>query len=369
MTLDKIIVANSQYALLTEILVVYYVVFRGVTLMAVKLTRKDVAELAGVSVTAVSRVMNNSGYVAKNKREAILKAAKKINYRPRAAKSIMQQPNKQLLFYNKDLYNEFTTELYCGMVNYASQHDYMVLLSGTWDIEKFKHMLIDGVILPNDVFIDEFTRIIGNKIFLPIISASYGAQNKRVKRIPLVECDTYKAMELIIDYLFERNHTKIALAAPYKNMDLRYTSYVNKMHPLLGKSIDKYIFTNNDAPPHVMAPEIKYFEHGELLAQKMYETKCDATAVCCFNDNVAIGMIQQFTRLGVRIPGDISIVGIDGVNIGSYTHPKLTSVALSPFKQGSECVRVLLDMIAGKKVKGRTSVPIEIIERESVRTL
>ena len=340
--------------------------------IAGKITRKDVADLAGVSITAVSRVMNNSGYVIKEKREAIVKAAKALNYIPPAArgdKLIMKQPTQQVLFYNKDLYNEFTTQLYCGMVNYASQHDYMVLLSGTWDIEKFKHMSIDGVILPNTTFIDEFSGMIGKKIFLPIVSASYGSKNKLAQRIPLVECDAYKAMDLIIDYLFERNHTKIAFAAPYKNMDLRYTSYRNKMFPLLGKSLEKYIFTGSEESPYATAPEIKYFDHGVLLGQRLYESKCDATAVCCFNDNVAIGMIQQLTKLGVRIPEDISVVGIDGLNVGSYIHPKLTSVSLSPFKQGSECVRVLLDMIEGKKVKGRTSVPISIMERESVRTL
>ena len=337
--------------------------------MTVRVTRKDVAKLAGVSVTAVSRVMNNSGYVAKEKRTAILKAVETVGYRPSPVAVAMQKHStKQLLFYNKDLSNAFTIETYRGMVSYASRHDYMVLLSGTWDIKKIKHMLIDGVILPNSSFIDEYIRIIGNKMFLPTISASYGEPTKRVKRIPLIESDTYAAMEMLIDYLFGKNHRKIALATPF-NLDARCTAYRNKLLPILGKTLDNYVFSHGVDPPVLEHSEEDFFEYGQQLAKRIYESKCDATAVCCFNDNLAFGMIQQFSRLGVRVPEDISVTGIDGLSIGEYIYPKLTSVSISPFKQGSECVRVLIDLISGKKVKGLTRVPLDIVERESVKSL
>jgi len=315
--------------------------------------------------------MNNSGYVAKDKREAIRDAVEKIGYRPSPVAVAMQKHStKQILFYNKDLSNAFTIEVYRGMISYASRYDYMVLLSGTWDFEKIKHMLIDGVILPNTDVIDDYLRFVGNKMFLPTICASYGMSTKLARRIPLVDSDTYIAIEMIIDYLFDKNHKKIAFATPFTNLtDTRCAAYRNKLIPILGKSIDKYMFSNGLDKPSLMQMEEDFFEYGEQLALQMYVTKSDATAVCCFNDNLAIGMIQQFNRLGVRVPDDISVVGIDGLSIGGYTYPKLTSVSISPFKQGSDCVKVLIDILSGKKVKGLTKVPMDIVEGESVKYL
>jgi len=338
--------------------------------MANRVTRKDVAKMAGVSVTAVSRVMNNSGYVVKEKRDAILKAAEKVGYRHSPdALAIQQRTTRQLLFYNKDLSNAFSIELYRGMINHASKHDYMVLLSGTWDAEKISKMLIDGVILARESAIENYVNTIGKNFLPPTVCASYGRSQKRERRVPLVEADTYKATEIIIDYLFEKGHTKIAFATPYMGENPREAAYRCKLFPILKKSIEDYIFVDFTNMATFNFQEEDFFKYGEQLAVRIYESNIKATAVCCFNDNIAIGMIQQFNRLGINVPNDISVTGIDGIKIGGYVYPKLTTVTISPFEQGSECVKILLKMLSGEKVNGRTSMPINIIEGESVKFL
>jgi len=340
--------------------------------MKERVTREQIAQMANVSVTAVSRVMNNNGYVAKEKREAILKAVNETGYHLRLKSKLANKVvSKQLLFINKDLSNFFTIEIYRGMVNYASKHGYTVLLSGTLDIERIQRMLFDGVILPNHSAVDEYIDIMENKMYVPTVSASYGAIFKNTKRIPLIEVDVYAAMEMMVDYLLSRSHKKIALATPFASSDgdLRYTAYRNKMLPILGDKIDEYIFVSGFSHSYFTKPEDDYVGYGRQIAQTIYDNKSDVTAVCCFNDSLAIGVLQQFCELGVNVPGDISVVGIDGLNIGNYIHPKLTTVSLSPFEQGQECVRVLLDSIAGKKVRGLTKIPMSICEGESTRVL
>ena len=341
--------------------------------MGDKITRETIARMTNTSVTAVSRVINNSGYVARDKREAILAAVKETGYRSKnTALNNANQGTKQILFVNKDLNNTFTIELYRGMVHYASKHGYTTLLSATLNSEKIKYKLFDGVIIPNNSAMEEYIDIFKGKKYIPAVCASYGVVFSNSMRIPLVDADSYIAMEMMIDYLFRKGHRKIALATPHRRgggYDQRYTAYHNKMAPVLGDEIEDYIFSDETHSTYFAEPEKNYIESGKLLAQKMFEVGIKATAVCCFNDDLAIGLIQQFGELGVCVPEDISVAGIDGIDMGNYTSPRLTTVSLSPFVQGSECVRILLDVIQNKKVKMLTNVPISITERNSVKVL
>jgi len=335
-------------------------------------TRKEVAERAGVSVTAVSRVMNKSGYVAKEKKAAILKAVDDLGYRPSpAARAMQNRSSRQILFYTKDLSNTFNVDMYRGMINYASQHDYTVILSGTWDIERIKKLMVDGVILPNELVADDYVKSVKNTMAMPTVCASYGTSTQRSRHIPQVDADTYAAMEMLIDYLIEKGHAKIAFATPFLISDEnpRGVAYRNKMWSILGDKLDDYIFTVYNNNSTNLASEENYIKHGEVLAKQMVKTQSDATAIVCYNDDTAIGMIQHFHKAGISVPDRFSIVGIDGLAIGEFITPQLTSVALSPFEQGRQCVRVLLDMIAGKRVKGRTKVPIHFLERNSVKDI
>jgi len=325
--------------------------------------------MAGVSVTAVSRVMNKSNYVAMDKKVAILKAVDQLGYRPNPVAVAMQnRSTKQILFYSKDLGNAFNIDMYRGMISYASQFDYMVILSGTWDIEKIKKIPVDGVILPNELISEEYLYSVKNTMQLPTVSASYGSSRLNKKHIPQVEADTYVAMEMLIDFLFSKGHKKIALATPYPIADdnPRGTAYRCKMLPVLEGRLDDYVFTALDNPNKFRPFEEDFVTYGELLTNQMIEKDTDATAVACFNDDIAISMIRHLHRVGKHVPDDISVAGIDDIKIGSFIEPPLTTVALSPYEQGRECVRVLLDMVAGKKIKRRTKIPLHLVERKSV---
>lgn len=335
-------------------------------------TRKDVAEIAGVSVTAVSRVVNNSGYVAKEKREAVLKAVKKLGYRASPVAVAMQKKaTRQILFFNKDLSNAYNIDLYRGMIQYATKFGYMIVLSGTWDIERIKTMLIDGVILPSEVTTEKYVKAIQNAMKIPTVSASYGSCVMRPKHIPFIEADTYIAMETMLDYIMEKGHKKIALASPYINAENnpRCAAYKTIMYPILKNKLDEYMFFCEDTPDSNDFIEEDFFKYGEKLAQAIYESGIDATAVVCFNDDTAIGVIHELQRLGVRIPEDISVAGIDGLNIGNYIYPKLTTVSLNPVMQGEKCAEILIKMLKGKKVNNLTQIPSNIIEGESVSAI
>ncbi len=339
-------------------------------------TREDVAKKAGVSVSAVSRTMNKSGYVAKEKQEAIYQAVKELGYRPNPIIATMKQnKTNQICFFGKDLTNPFIIELYNSMVARAKELEYTVFLNSTMDINKIKTMLIDGLILPNDSVAFELQELIGTQFYIPMISASYGLNIIRTKNIPFVDVDTNHAVDLLFDYLRKRGHKKIALATPVFDKEHiinhpRHVAYCNHMKPVFGNKIADYIFDCKEiAVSKRSFAEEKFFDVGLVCAEKYVAAQCDATAIMCFNDDFALGMMKRLQELGVRIPEDVSIVGCDGIGARKYVSPLLTTVSLHSKEQGAACVDVLIDRIEGRHTKPILSILATIVEGNSVKII
>lgn len=337
------------------------------------ITRKDVALKAGVSVTAVSRVINNSGYVEKGKREKILAAIKEVGYCPKSIPVINSHMElRQILFLNRDSGNPFTLEMYRGIADYAGDKGYIVSLSGVWQAEQIKSMVVSGIVLSNEWDAAEFDKSFREILPLPVVAASYGAPSIQPRHIPFVESDAYSAMELLVHYLMERGHRKIAFASPF-NVDYlnpRSMAYYSILRPILKERIADYIFVEDKVSKIRNTEESDFYLTGKLLAERMMKQHVDATAVACFNEEIALGVMHSFQRGGVRVPDDISVMGMDGLKIGRYNYPTLTSVSMAPYEQGRECARVLLDMLDNKKVSMRTKLKIGVVrEGNSVKKL
>lgn len=104
-------------------------------------------------------------------------------------------------------------------------------------------------------------------------------------------------------------------------------------------------------------------------ADRFLERNCGATAIFCFNDEFALGMLRRFEQLNIRVPEDISILGIDGIENRKYVTPFLSSVSLNIGEQAECCVSTLLDMIEGRKVNYFNSFKPYLSEGNSVKKL
>ena len=99
------------------------------------------------------------------------------------------------------------------------------------------------------------------------------------------------------------------------------------------------------------------------------ERKLDATAVICFNDEFAIGMIRGFQELGVKVPEQVSVMGIDGTGTRKYLSPTLTTINMFPQKQGQECANILIDMIEKTNKRYMVHIKPKLQLGESVKNL
>lgn len=354
----------------------------------VTVTRKEIAEKAGVSVSVVSRALNNSGYVEKTKKESIIKIAEELGYRPNPiAVSLMTQKTRQIIFYCREIRNSFNIEMYEGMVRAARERGYLVVVHGSLDFHSIPSTMADGIVFPNESVAAYYQDTTGKNYHLPAVSASYGNTLFYPKRIPLVECDCWTGMGTVLQYLHERGHERIALIMPYgmERYEVRSMAWKERMRYELDKEElsrfylgisrsglpgdDRVLrFPEELETDNLYIPE-DFFGKGLLAAEVFEERRLDATAVICFNDEMALGFLKGYTKLGHRIPEELSVVGFDGSYVRRYANLLLTSLSLFPSGQGEKCVEVLTDLIDGKRIRHKCELRTKILEGETVRSL
>jgi DNA-binding LacI/PurR family transcriptional regulator len=254
-------------------------------------TRNDVAQQARVSTAVVSRVMTNTGYVSKDKRAAVLKAAKELNYRPNSvARSLQRGQTRQILFYWGRLSNAYFLELHRGMMDYAENRDYLVCISGTSPMERLDDIMMDGLILPSEVYARPKYIQYLRKYRMPCVIIGYGDYIPR--NVYSVTVDTNHAMRDIINYLRGKGHSRIAFANgddPRHN-SARYKGFSDMMRAVYGEKLENYVLSSTGELDVIHDTLCRY---GVMAADIFDQRKLDATAVVCFNDDVALGFCHR----------------------------------------------------------------------------
>lgn len=338
------------------------------------ITREDVAKLAGVSVSTVSRTLNERGYISQEKRDAVWAAAEQLGYQT-VNQAGGKKGNRQLcLIFGQNLHNGFCVELFEYMAEYAKARGYTLLLAGDLNVQQIQSISTDGIIAENEVMAVKVQKAFGKRRQIPIVSLSCGLPVVQTKRIPYIDVDGYQVIEMAVQYLRKKGHKKIAYAVPDvlaegERLQSRSIAYRNMMLQDLGeKKYREYLIASEKEGKKILEDR-NCFEEGGCGADEFARKNCDATAVICYNDEYALGMIYRLKDLGYKVPRDISVIGIDGLKKRDWFVPRLTSVSLNSKKQAHSCVDIVIDMIEGRKVGRFISVKPQIIEGDSVRNL
>lgn len=318
------------------------------------ITRKDVAEYAGVSKTTVSRVLNNSGYVSPENRERIERAIRELGYRPNLiARSLKTKETRQLLFHAPELSNPFYMEVYKGMEEYAEEHGYTIVVSSRFDVDIVNQRQFDGIIL-SAVQPDYEKELVALNI--PVVVTSY---TRSLLTFPSVGIDIEEGALAATTYLLGKGHREIAFMTNSGILDdTRYNGYIRGLK-------EAGIYHGNDLLVSDNKPHSP-FEQGWRMALSLLESKKRFTAVFAFNDAIAIGAMSAFHSKGCRIPEDISVVGFDDILQARFTCPPLTTIYMPKYEQGRESARLLLKTIQGVEVESMT-LQTRLVERASVK--
>lgn len=334
-----------------------------------KSTIKDVAKLAQVSISTVSRVLNNPEQVVPEKRQRVLEAVEQLKYRPNAlARGLIHKRTQTLGVLISDISKLFYPEVIRGMEDAAHESGNNLIICNT-DNDKdrtysYLRMLyekqVDGIIFTSEPISQDYYQLF-QELGIPVVLA---ATHSLEYEIPSVKIDEEQASYDATEYLIRQGHRNIGiLSGPMENVISGLPRLQGYMRAMRNYSVD---FDSNRSVEFCTYR----FEDGYEAMSRLLAKFPEVTAVFASSDERAIGAISYLHQQGIKVPDQISIIGFDNIKVASMCIPKLTTVCHPLYLMGQQAVKKLEELITQGTVKElRTYLPHQIIERESVRSL
>ena len=322
-------------------------------------TIKDVAERAGVSVTTVSRVLNNRGYISQATRTKVYQAMEELDYQPNeVARSLFRKRSKIIGLIVPTVAHPFFGELTSYLETYAYSRGYKVLICNSQlDASKEQEYIgmlrrnqVDGIIMASHTLeVEEY-----KKLSLPVVAFDRFISS----RIPYVTSDNYQGGKLAVELLLEKGCKKIAHMCGSLDLDM----LANQRHRAV---LD--LAQEKNVPCFTVETDINVFEiikYEELLTELLTEHP-DIDGLFLNSDIMAIAAMKVCRKLGKRVPEDLKIIGYDDVSLASLVSPQITTIR-QPLAQMSELsVRLIENLVAGKPVEVENCLPVKLVERET----
>lgn len=338
---------------------------------------KMIARKAGVSIATVSRVMNGTKPVSPELQKRVYDAVKQMNYKPNSiARSLILNKTNLIGVVVPDVSNSFHAQLLSGIERYAAQADYGVIICNVYrNLDKqqkyFNLMLerhVDGIILLHDNTLEELAAF--QKISAtPIVFASVPVEGAE---IPFVGIDEVGAAYDAVSHLISKGHKNIGLiyGECYALGNLRKEGYCKGLK-------DHGIPVRDEAM--IQCPS--NVECGYQAMEQLLQLENYPTAVFCVSDEMAIGALDCALDRGLNVPGDISLIGFDDIDLSQVVRPKLTTIHQPINEIGREAARLLIDIIERKgkdtmrnesgeltaDIQSRIILNHSLVERETVK--
>ena len=320
-------------------------------------TIKDVAERAGVSVTTVSRVLNNRGYISEATRKKVYKAMEELDYQPNeVARSLFRKKSNIIGLIVPTVAHPFFGELTSHLETYAYSRGYKVLICNSQlDASKEQEYIgmlrrnqVDGIIMASHTLdVEEY-----KKLNLPVVAFDRFISSG----IPYVTSDNYQGGKLAVELLLSRGCKKIAHMCGSLNLDM----LANQRHRAFMDVAEE-----KNIPYFTVETGINVFEvskYEELLTDLLTQHP-DIDGLFLNSDIMAIAAMKVCSKLGKRVPHDMKIIGYDDVSVASLVSPQITTIR-QPIAQMSELsVRLIEDLVDEKSVSVENCLSVELIER------
>jgi LacI family transcriptional regulator len=328
-------------------------------------TVQTVAELAGVSVASVSRVLNGlpaSEAMTRKVREA----AAQLGYLPdAAARSLKAGRTEQLAYAVHDVGNPTYVTVMRAIESVTRAAGYRLLVSST-DADhavemSLLHSLsqrhVDGLVISPIRITDEHREALRNAP-VPVVVVTGSTSEGLGVEVDTVTTDSRLGVELAVAHLAETGRNRIGFingSADTVPGRMRLAGYHNGL-------------ANTGLPPHDLLVETAgefTYAAGYQAARRLFErTRPDA--VMCANDLIAVATMRAATEVGLRVPQDLAIVGVDDIELAAMVYPSLSSVSLGSAERGRIAARFLLERIKEPGLPHRqVRVAPRLVVRES----
>lgn len=331
---------------------------------------KDVAQMAGVSTTTVSYVLNQtaSQTISAETIQRVHDAVAQLNYVPNLnARSLSSrksnligvvipqtEPGKELMFANP-----FYGELLSSIEYTARKNGYHLLLSGPEPNQSYiniaRNRSVDGIIIVGAYPTHSLDEL--HQLSVPVVLIDTYVKDPVFHTIGI---DDRLGGELATRYLIQRGHRHIAFIAGSVSeqgvMQKRFLGYMDALSKAGLPMNERQLYLGNVA-----------FDYAQGVADEMVRRGSLETAAFAAADILGVGLLKGLRRLGRRVPEDVSIIGFDDINLAQLSDPSLTTMHQDIPGKGSAAVQMIVDAIGGKEGKQEAILPLHMVERDSVR--
>ena len=317
----------------------------------------DVAQQAGVAASTVSRAYARPGRVSAQTARAIFEAAEKLGYRtdrldgrgPGDARA-----TKAIGLVVADVTNPFYGEIIKGAYEAARAEGYMLILSHTNESPELERESIEGELSAVDALVIASSRMSDSALRMIAKQKATVLLNRTIPEVSCLISDNLRGVRRAAEHLGSLGHRSILyIAGPDESWPegVRWRALREA-----GTELELDVRRIGPNPPTVPA--------GFRIARRVADG--GATAVLAYNDQLAIGVMKGLRTLGLRVPGDVSVVGFDNIQFGEIIEPALTTVAAPLRHMGATGVRNCIAVLHGAQPSAPPLVlPVKFIERQS----
>ena len=323
-------------------------------------TLKDVAKEAGLTVSTVSRILNNRGYISDDARQRVKDAMKKLNYRPNElARSLQNKTSSTIGVIVPHIRHPYFAAMIHALEDAAYQRGYRILLCNSQGREEREKEYVEmcqanrvaGIILCSGGISAEPMELFN----IPIIAL----ERPNVHCTASVVCDNHQGGEMAAECLRRAGCSHPVYIGSITDLempaDARWDGFreVCERNHISGISLRTQLDMYN---------ELQYRD----LIQQMLSEHPEVDGVFASSDLIGIQVIQVLHEMGLRVPEDVKVVGFDDVWLASFTSPALTTIHQPIGEIAQTAIQLLVDCVEGKSVEGTTVLPVSLVERASV---
>lgn len=310
-------------------------------------TRKDVADRAGVSSAVVSYVLNNREIVKEETRQKVLEAIRELGYQPNLlAQSLKTKKSRQIAVLINYLGNPFEAGLLINIEQHAKDRGYFVFFQ-TYKQEEEDQLKslfmgrVDGILLLGQALKPQVVEHF-QALDMPVVSVlkPVGSSPDSDASVPYMDLDWEAEMSKLVRHLQQQGHTRIGFMGSGEagqHYEVRLQAFI---HALRETGCAWYSEDLLDGGGRFEPAERAL--HAELIRQSV-----GFTALVCANDLMAAGCLAACRKAGVRVPEQLAVAGCEDILMSSQTDPPLTAIHYPRPQMGEAAMRLLLDTIEG----------------------
>jgi len=324
------------------------------------ITIKDIAKKAGVSHATVSRALRNSSLISVATTDRIRQIAVDVGYQPSAAARSLKTNRSQVLgVIVSSIADPFFSEILYGIEDCAQGGGYSLFIAASQNdpnrerkiVQTMMEQRTDGVIICSSSFSSEQGRQLLAYGFPIVVVNHQGAENFHFS----IYHDDIDGSRQITRHLIDLGHKRIAYlgnSLSGRTTQDRLIGFQTEMESAGLPVPEEYIHHVNGGEPRFGLDGLEYFLQLEHRP----------TAIVCFNDMLAIGVLKGCSEKGIKVPEELSVTGFDNITYSAFTTPALTTLDQPKRSIGVEAAQLLLDLLNANNGKSPDVAKIKVLK-------